>query len=184
VVYSTSGTVAIANEPDPQIVGVSGVPAVADSTGQFSLGSVAINPVDGWSNVAAPDVANSPFDIRLDFQGGNLPSLELKGVLNPGSPGPDAVLTGWAYQGTVASIVSSDPSLDANLPAPFADAISSPDILKLHLAMWDWGVTKLPLALTSEELNAVPEPSTLVLFGVITALGVRHASLNRRRRSG
>ena len=99
VVYSTSGTVEIANEPDPQIVGVSGVPAVADSTGQFALGDVRINavsafPVSGWPNVAPPNVANSPFDIRLDFGGGDLPSLELKGVLNPGGPADRSTSTG------------------------------------------------------------------------------------------
>ncbi|MDR3639486.1 MAG: hypothetical protein P4L84_37140 [Isosphaeraceae bacterium] len=183
VLYSTSGTVDISNEPTPQLLGVTEVAAVPDSTGQFTLGQVQINPVDGWSSIAPPNISNSPFDLRLDFNNSNLPSLELKGVFNPVWSGSNVVLLDWAYLGTVTSIVSSNPSLNANLPAPFADAISSPDILKLHIGMWDWGVSKLPLTLTSEEFKTIPEPSTLVLFGVIAALGAHHARTNRRHRS-
>lgn len=181
VLYSTSGTVNIANEPDSQIVGVSGLGAVADASGQLRLGSVRITPTDGFSGVAPPNVSNSPFDLRLDFNSSNLPSLELKGVFNPSWGSTMFLDRDWAYLGTVTSIVSSNPSLDANLPAPFADAISSPEVLQLHIGMWDWGIRELPLTLSSDEFKTVPEPSTVALFGLIAALGVRHACANRRR---
>lgn len=181
VLYSTSGTVAVDNEPDNQLYGVSGTAVVPDSAGQYALGSIRINPIDPFNGPPAPHVSDTPFDIRLDFNGG-LPSLELKGVFNTGpfeSPFPSVL---WAYQGTVTSVTSSDPVLDAGLPAMFTAALADPDVLRLHIGMWDWGISSLPVTMSYEAFQTVPEPSTLLLFGAITAWGVRHARSNRRLR--
>lgn len=181
LVYSTWGTVDLGNEPNHQLQGVSGVLASPDRAGLFSLGSAPINAVDPFNGPAPPSVSNAPFDIHVVFNG-NLPSLELKGVFNPGVF-VDRTGLNYEYVGTVTSVVSSNPSLDASLPAPFAVAVSDPGILSLQLGMWDWSVSDLPITLSSQQLYAIPEPSNLLLFSASVAFGVFYVRANRRRRA-
>lgn len=180
--YSTWGTVDIRNEPYPHIGGVSGLAAFPDHLGQYTLGTVQITPVSDSGGSTIPNIANSPFDLHLSFSDSSMPSLEFKGVFNL-YVGPFTKDLNWGYLGTVSSITSSNPSLDANLPVPFANALSNPDILQLHMGMWDWGIRELPLTLTIIDPVSVPEPSTLLVFGATAAAGFGLQRAKRRHRA-
>lgn len=182
LVYSTWGTVDLGNEPDHQLQGVSSTPASPDSAGQFSLGSAPINAVDPFAGPAPPSVSNTPFDIHVVFNN-NLPSLELKGVFNFGEFVDRTGFHYDDYNGIVTSVVSSNPSLDANLPALFAAAISDPGVLALQMGMWDWSVPALPITLSSQQLYAVPEPNSTLVFGAAAVLGALYVRAGRRRRA-
>jgi|GEM_PF-2574422 len=177
ITYSTSGTVAIANEPDHQLYGLTGVspdgtlpPGNADGNryppGLIKLGYVNIIPPDGEGPL--PHVSNTPFDVKLAFNNG-LPTLELKGTLDGSGSSNENGSTSFFYVGKVASVTSSDPALNVNLPAPFADIVAHPERLTLRMGTWDWGVDKLFL---SAAYSPVPEPSSAAVFlGALGGLG-------------
>lgn len=175
--YSTSGTVAVSNEPDQQLHGVSGVDPTnarrVDPMFPIDLGSIAITPVrifpaaGGGVNGQIPALTGAPFDITIKFSRDDLPSLEIRGVIgtNGGIP------TGENFTGNVTSLVSSAPSLDASLPPPFAAMVANPAGVRVAIGMWDWDITRLQV---SASVQTVPEPTTAGAFlAMLVGLGLR-----------
>lgn len=196
ITYSTSGTVAIANEPDHQLYGLTPDGQLPPGTavgdypyaygGDIRLGYVQIIPVNGGPRSGPnPEINNTPFDIKLAFNNG-LPTLEFKGTISErgaaGYPNGLEELSDYSYVGKIDSVTSSDPALIVNLPAPFADIAAHPERPMLVMKTWKPYDNRLYLSLAYDpHVAPVPEPSSAAVF--LGALGslVWYA---RRRRTG
>ena len=194
--YSTSGTVAISNEPNPVIQGLTDVPitdpgAIQSSNGTsapgttFRLGAIPVEPWfplprPGQVSHAPPDFSNAPFDLRLTFDDPSLPGLELRGAFRTDSNGIEP-FSGYPSHGTVSSITSLAPLLNANLPAPFSDMLAHPERVDLYSSFPDFDVTSADLL---ANVRPVPEPSSLVILGVGAALIVTVTRRARGVKSG
>lgn len=178
LLYSTSGTVVIDNEPNHELIGIAGrspwgsvvpipasSPASPPATAVIPLGDVPITPIRAFAdgkgpNGPVPHVDNSPFDVKVTFNDPGLPSLNFQGTLRPAANDSERGPGFDAYVANVTSITSSDPSLNPSLPPPFADVLSNPRGLTVRLGMWDWDINRISL---TGYYTPVPEPSTLTI---------------------
>lgn len=154
--YSTSGQVALGYGTIP-LQGVTDV-ALADDGKFLSFGSIP-------SRGQAGGMMQGDFRVRFDFREG-LPSIDVAGTIgwvgyNFDMPAIDPVVTTSA---TAAEI--------ARYPAVFRDLLAHPDWL--HTSSFNNGVSPVIIGASvhvedPNELRPVPEPSTLLAFGLALA---------------
>lgn len=184
LLFTTTGDARVSNEATNRFVGVTGASPSNTQTGIWSdlstpalqIGDIQVSTTPNKKGVIpTPEFSAAPFDIKVNFSGTKVPTLEFQGTFD-GSAATGAL-------GTITSITSLNPAKNANLTGLFAEMFNDPSNAHIRLAPYTTGDATLGIYVWyAPAATPVPEPSTLAVFAAgLVGLGLRHRFARRGR---